>query len=172
MTDQGFVCSRCGSHHQELPLNYSTMAPDIWDEGLSGDPESMLSLDHCVVTGEFFFIKGLIEIPVIDTGETFRWGVWASVRREDFIRNMQLWESPGREYEEPYRGTLATGLDHYTPSTYQLRVDVHTRPVGIRPIVAVRDYSHPLSAEQRKGMTRRRAQCIAETVLHPVIDAR
>jgi hypothetical protein len=38
--DLGFMCSCCGDHHAELPMSYSTMAPDVWDPIFEGDPDS------------------------------------------------------------------------------------------------------------------------------------
>lgn len=72
--DPGYTCSRCGEHHAELPMGYSTMAPDVWDASLESDPDSMLSSDQCIVRHEHYFIKGLIEIPVFGSEEPFSWG--------------------------------------------------------------------------------------------------
>lgn len=52
-------------------MGYSTMAPDVWDATLESDPDSMLSSDQCIVKDQHYFIKGLIEIPVIGSAELF-----------------------------------------------------------------------------------------------------
>ena len=61
--DLGFTCSCCGEYHAEPPMSYSTVAPDVWDQNFADDPDSMLSSDQCVIKGQHYFIKGLIEIP-------------------------------------------------------------------------------------------------------------
>ncbi|GAA2453848.1 DUF2199 domain-containing protein [Streptomyces macrosporus] len=168
MTDApGFTCSCCGEHHAELPKGYSTTAPDVWNEDFANDPDSMLSSDRCVIKGEHFFVKGLIEIPVLDDGSVFSWGAWVSLSRENFTRAVELWETPGREAERPYFGWLCTELGLYSPSTVNLRTNAHTRPVGQRPFIELEPTDHPLAVEQRTGITLNRVREIAETVLHP-----
>lgn len=166
--DPGYTCSCCGEHHPELPMGYSTMAPDVWDESLERDPDSMLSSDQCIVRHEHYFIKGLIEIPVIDGGgEMFSWGVWVSLSRENFTRALDVWETPGREAEQPYFGWLSTELGLYTPRTTSLKTNAHTRPIGQRPRIELEPTDHPLAVEQRTGITRGRVREIAEAVTHP-----
>lgn len=164
--EPGFVCSRCGEHHAGLPLGYSTEAPDVWDPRYADREDSVLSPDQCVIKGEHFFVKGLIEIPVRETGESFEWGVWVSLSAQNFRRADELWETPGREAEPPYFGWLTTELPLYSPSTLNLRTNVHTREVGRRPFVELEPTDHPLAVEQREGITLARVREIAEAVLH------
>lgn len=110
---------------------------------------------------------GLIEIPVTDTGEVFTWGVWISLSEEKFARMTQLWNTPGRETEPAYFGWLSTELPIYSPTTINLKTNLHTRPLGERPVVELEPTDHPLAVEQRTGITRARVQHLAETLLHP-----
>ncbi|MFF9350768.1 DUF2199 domain-containing protein [Streptomyces sp. NPDC014734] len=164
--DPGYTCSSCGEHHTELPMGYSTMAPDVWDAGLESDSDSMLSSDQCVVRNEHYFVKGLIEIPVLGSDEPFSWGVWVSLSRTNFTRALDVWETPGRESEQPYFGWLSTELGLYSPRTTNLRTNVHTRSIGRRPRIELEPTDHPLAMEQRTGITRDRVRAIAEAVLH------
>jgi hypothetical protein len=165
--DLGFTCTCCGQHHGELPLSFAAHAPDYWTPELADDPDSGLSSDQCVITGQSFFVRSLIEIPVIDTGEVFTWGVWISLSQEKFARMTHLWNTPGRETEPPAFGWLSTELPIYSPTTINLKTNVHTRPLGERPVIELEPTAHPLSIEQRHGITRARVQQIAETLLHP-----
>lgn len=168
MSDEpGFTCSCCGRHHEELPLSFSTPAPAYWTPDLLDDPDSELSSDQCVIKRQVFFVRGLIEIPVVDTGEVFSWGVWVSLSEKNFTRASRLWDTPGREAEPPYFGWLSTELPIYSPTTIELKTNLHTRPVGERPAVELEPTAHPLAVEQRNGITRARVQQIAETLLHP-----
>ncbi|MFD4658879.1 DUF2199 domain-containing protein [Kitasatospora sp. NPDC058444] len=160
----GFTCTCCGGHHAGLPLNYSTVAPDAWDPALEADPHSMLSSDQCVIRGEHFFVKGLIEIPVLGSEDVFSWGVWVSLSRSNFARAAELWETDGRESEEPYFGWLCTWLPVYEPDTINLKTHVRTRPVGQRPSIELEPTDHPLAVEQRTGITRDRVREIAAAV--------
>jgi hypothetical protein len=120
-----------------------------------------------VIKRKMFFVRGLIEIPVIDTGEVFAWGVWVSLSEKNFIRASQLWNVSGRETEPPYFGWLSTELPIYSSTTIELKTKLHTRPVGERPTVELEPTAHPLAVEQRIGITRARVQQIAETLFQP-----
>ncbi|MGV9386353.1 DUF2199 domain-containing protein [Nonomuraea sp. NPDC003707] len=165
--DLGFTCSCCGQRHDGLPLAYSTEAPVYWTSEMADDPDCELSSDQCVIQGEAFFVRGLIEIPVTDLDEVFSWGVWISLSREKFARVAKLWKTTGRENEPPYFGWLSTELPIHSPSTINLKTNLHTRPVGQRPLIELESTGHPLAIEQRSGITLSRVQQIAEAVLHP-----
>ncbi|MEW1550380.1 DUF2199 domain-containing protein [Streptomyces tsukubensis] len=166
----GFICSCCDSQHPELPMHYSTTAPYVWDESLSGRTDSFLSSDQCVIQAQYYFVKGLVEIPVIGSDDVFSWAVWVSLSRGKFARAANRWDTPGREAEEPYFGWLSTDLSLYSPNTINLKTHVHTRPVGQRPLIELEPTNHPLAVEQRTGITLDRVREIAAAVLHPATD--
>lgn len=165
--DLGFVCSCCGQRHPDLPMAYHAEAPIYWSGRLPFSRRNRLNSDQCVIKGEAFFIRGLIEIPVVDADDVFAWGVWVSLSRENFAQADELWTTPGREQEPPYFGWVSTELSLYSPSTVSLKSHVHTRPVGRRPLIELEASDHPLAVEQRTGITLERVRQIAETILHP-----
>jgi hypothetical protein len=55
----------------------------------------------------------------------------------------------------------------YSPSTLNLKTNVHTQPVGLRPLVELEPTDHPLAVEQRDGITVARVQEFAERLLNP-----
>ncbi|KJK44688.1 MULTISPECIES: DUF2199 domain-containing protein [unclassified Streptomyces] len=147
-------------------MNYTAGAPAVWDPAFADSDDCLLSSDQCVIRAQHYFVKGLIEIPVIDSDEVFSWAVWVSLSRENFSRAADLWDTPGRETEKPYFGWLTTDLPVYSPTTLNLKTHVHTRPVGERPLVELEPTDHPLAAEQRTGITRDRVREIATAVRH------
>ncbi|MEV6775240.1 DUF2199 domain-containing protein [Streptomyces syringium] len=151
-------------------MAYSTAAPYVWDESFSDRSDCLLSSDQCVIQAQHYFLKGLIEIPVIGSDSVFSWGVWVSLSCENFVRAADRWDAAGREADEPYFGWLSTDLSLYSPSTINLKAHVHTRPVGQRPLIELEPAEHPLAVEHRRGITLHRAREIAETVLHPTAD--
>ncbi len=171
-SDLGFTCSCCDARHPELPMNYTAEAPAVWDPAFADADDCLLSSDQCVIRARFYFVKGLVEIPVIGSDERFSWAVWVSLSRENFSRAADLWDTPGREFEEPYFGRLSTDLLAYSPTTLNLKTNLHTRPLGERPFVELEPTDHPLAVEQRTGITRDRVREIAAAVLHPVGDGR
>lgn len=141
-------------------------APVYWTPEMADAPGCELASDQCVINGEHFFVRGLIDIPVIDTGETFTWGGWVSLSQESFKHASDHWNTDGREQHEPYFGWLSVLLP-YEPTTLNLKTKLHSRPVGERPFIELEPTEHPLAVEQRQGITRARVQEIAEQALHP-----
>ena len=112
-----------------------------------------------------FYLRGCLEIPVVDGSRQFVWGVWVSVSEQTLKRLGQNWETPGRESEPPFFGWLCTSLPLY-PETLGFKVHVHTRPVGERPYVQLEPTEHPLAIEQRTGITMERVREIVEQLMH------
>jgi hypothetical protein len=44
--------------------------------------------------------------------------------------------------------------------------NVHTQPIGQRPLIELQPTDHPLAVEQRQSITRARVQELAEQLLH------
>ncbi|MGQ4398830.1 DUF2199 domain-containing protein [Streptomyces hayashii] len=148
-------------------MSYSAVAPYAWRPGFADSADCLLSSDQCVIQAQHYFVKGLVEIPVIGSDEVFSWAAWVSLSRDNFSRSADLWDTAGRETEEPYFGWLSTDLFVYSPSTINLKTLVHTRPIGQRPFIDLEPTDHPLAVEQRTGITMERVRAIAEAVLHP-----
>ncbi|WP_442816101.1 DUF2199 domain-containing protein [Streptomyces sp. NBC_01233] len=68
-SDLGITCSCCGAHHPDLPMNCTAEAPAVWDPAFADAEDRLLSSDQCVVRAQHYFVKGLIEIPVIGSDE-------------------------------------------------------------------------------------------------------
>ncbi len=142
-------------------------APSLWLT--MSDPERSaqgeLTSDQCIINDQNFFIRGQILIPVLDGPGPFIWLVWISLSKDSFLRTCELWEIEGREAEPPYFGWLQTALP-YEPSTLNLKAHVQTMPIGQRPTIFLEPEDHPLSREQRHGITLARVQEIAEACFH------
>lgn len=149
-------------------MSFHAAAPGAWN----AIPESerstraLLSDEQCEIDEKFFFVKGLIEIPVHGIDETFTWGVWVSLSRANYERACDLWSQPGRESEPPYFAWLSSELAPLYPSTLNLKTNLHTRPVGVRPVVQLEPSDHPLAREQREGISRRRLEELWTYLLH------
>lgn len=163
----GYTCSTCGAHHDDLPMSYGVKTP-YWYEVIAPeerDARASISSDQCIIDGEHFFVLGVLEIPVSDGDGPFSWSVWVSLSEESFDRMHELWQSPEREREPPYFGWLSAEIPGY-PSTLNLKTHLHTRSVGLRPTIELEPTDHPLAIEQRQGITIARVRQIAEQTLH------
>jgi hypothetical protein len=125
-----------------------------------------LTEDFCVIDEQHFFIRGHIEIPIIDSHEKFIWSVWASLSAENFLKSNELLLVEGREEEAPYFGWLSTELSIYPLTTLSLKTRVHTQEVGAVPLIELEETDHPLAVEQREGITLERVKEIAHLINH------
>ncbi len=161
-----YTCRSCGTFHDEdancfvspLPL-YAAQVPD-GERGRRVDATS----DQCVVDDEHFFILGNLEVGVPETDLFIRWSVWTSLSQPSFLRASDLWFTPARESEPPYFGWLSNQIPGY-PNTVNLKLLVHTEPVGCRPLLQCVEDDHPLAREQRDGVTRERLQELLHAAL-------
>lgn len=162
-----WTCSRCGEEHVGLPLDWAFDRPAYWDGPRSDDDR--LSDDLCVWTDDAgdrsYFIRGVLVIPLVDSEETFGYGVWSSLSRKSFDRVYELWDDPARVDESPYFGWLSNSLRGY-PETLNLPLDVVTAELDKRPSLFLHDGDHPLATEQRNGITMERVREIAELHMH------
>jgi len=160
-------CSRCGAEHAGLPLDWVYQEPSYWDGGRTD--EDFLTENYCTWTDDndtlCFFVRGLIEIPILTSSDIFAYGVWASVARDSFEQVLEAWEVPTTLAEPGFFGWLSSSLPGY-PETLNLALDVVMRGRGIRPAFVLRDADHDLVREQREGILLDRVQEIAELHMH------
>src|SRR3974390_3142930 len=132
----GFRCTTCGEWHEGLPLDYAYDAPHYWSEALRPDPDSFLNSDFCVIRMEHYFVRALIEIPIIGQKDAFRWGVWGSLKKENFDRIVELWQDPALVKEPPYFSWLSNSIEGY-PETLSLKANLSSRSVDSRPFLVL-----------------------------------
>ncbi|GFO57575.1 hypothetical protein GMSM_45820 [Geomonas sp. Red276] len=161
-----FTCTTCGREHDGIP-SYGSDRPtpywDVPDDKL--DKDVFLTQDSCVIADRFFFVRGCIELPVVGTGEFFEWGVWVSLKEENFFIWQDCYESVQRSNIGPFFGWLCSRLPGY-PETLYMKTMVHLRDNGIRPLIVPDKTDHPLSIEQRNGITMERVQEIINLMEH------
>ena len=164
---EGFICGTCGKFHAELPMDFAveTPYPYLVIPAEERKARCYLTSDVCVIDDKEFYIRGCLEIPVIDGPRPFAWGVWVSLSEKSFKRVIELWDYDGREKEPPFFGWLCTRLPLY-PDTGLLKTHVHLRPLNKRPFIELEPTDHPLAVEQRNGITMARVREIAAALLH------
>ena len=147
------------AYHADAPAAVNTIAKAQWAERVDSDGEL------CIIDDEYYFVHGVLQLPVHGGDEVFEWGVWVSLSPAAFNRTVEQWETPGRESEPAYFGWLSTELP-YSPTTINLKTHVQTRAVGQRPLVLLHPSDHPLAIEQHRGITMARVQEIVEQLEH------
>jgi hypothetical protein len=167
LSSRGYDCAACGKHHHELPLDFAFDSPLYYQEIAADEREGrcFLNEDLCVIDDKDYFIRGCLEIPILDVPARFTWGIWTSLSKKSYDRVLELWDSEEQLHEPPYFGWLSSAIPGY-PETHSLKTHVHSRRKEMRPYVELERTDHPLAIEQHKGITLNRAVAIAETLMH------
>ncbi|WP_045689673.1 DUF2199 domain-containing protein [Hymenobacter sp. AT01-02] len=145
-----YKCACCGQIHEGLPdIGYSAPWPMYTIP--EDKRESLVSLknDTCVINKEEFFIRGVLEIPIIGQEETLGFGVWVSQSEKHF--NCYL-ENPDIDEIGPFFGWLCTEIKVCAP-TLNLKTKAHFQGNGQRPIIELEPTDHPLAVAQREGIS-------------------
>ena len=153
-----WTCKCCGKQQSTLPLDVALQVPDYW-LGLSEEERRQrgrIDSDVCLVD-EHIFVRGCIEIPLIDNDEMFVWGAWVSLSKESFRRVVDLWDKDAVENEPPKFGWLSNSISSY-PDTLGLKADVYLRGGNLRPLIKLEPTDHPLAVEQRQGISLARVE--------------
>jgi hypothetical protein len=143
----------------DAPLNYYAI-PDA-ERALRCD----LSSDNCVIDGQHFFVRGCLELPVHGCVDPFSWGVWVSLSESSYLEWVRCFELPRRSHIGPFFGWLNAWLKPY-PDTVNLKTHVHLRDDGIRPYIELEPTGHPLSIEQREGISVARVAELYALMVH------
>ena len=166
--NKNFKCATCGKIHQKLPRSFAADFPDMYAnmKREEKDVRAIIGSDQCVVDQQWFFIRGCLEIPVVDSTEPFIWGLWASVREHVFDEISESWEEEGREsIRGPFKGRLANSLSLYA-ETLNVKVRIVIQALATRPLFVVEQPEHPLAIEQQNGISQERARETASLLLH------
>jgi hypothetical protein len=160
-----FVCSVCGEYHEERMLDIRMGLPDtihaLAEEERAA--RTWLADDFAVLDDDWFYVRGLLELPVPELESRFAYGAWLEVTRRDFTKLQKRWHDP--KQFEPLTCFLANELKPYEGT---LGLEATLRPVSETklPSVELADAPHELVREQRDGISVRRADELAAVVLH------
>jgi hypothetical protein len=161
-----FTCATCGEVHEGIPSFGWDAPPHYYDIPENERAERCeLTSDTCVINNEWFFVCGCLELPILGADLPFVWGVWLSLSEKNFLRYLELYEVKFRDDEPPFFGWLMTTPSGY-PDDEILKTNVHLRNDGTRPYIELQPTEHPLSIEQRDGITQERLIEICQMILH------
>jgi len=164
-------CASCGDPHVGM-FDLASSAPDFWPGPKVHEPNGavrmegdFLSEDFCVLGGEDFFVRGVLEIPVHGLDQSFGFGIWSTLSRSNFTLYVErFWED---DYEGlgPWTGWFSNELRGY-PGTLNQPCWVETPLPGQRPLIVLANDDHPLAVAQRDGITAERVLEIYEAHGH------
>lgn len=166
-----FHCDRCGDIHRGAP-SFANDAPFNYYE-LTADERAhraRLTDDTCVIDSESYFIRGTLEIPILDAEEPFCWGVWVSQSEESFKRYLATFQND--QSGDGSFGWLAVTMPGYRRNAKgepveHLACNVEWQTEGTRPLVFPQESDHPLYSDVMDGISWERAIDLAQQVMHP-----
>jgi hypothetical protein len=165
--EETWFCEVCGETHDGIPFTLRLACPSSWTDDVAIHPQSELLDAQCVIRGERFFLHGLVLVPVTDAGRDFEWGVWVEVTEDDFLARCSRWFIRGREDDAPVHAQLAVALPGYgDDSTVGIAGLLQDREVGVHALFTLTDDGHPLTREQRLGITTARVIDFARASPH------
>ncbi|MEL6612208.1 MAG: DUF2199 domain-containing protein [Bacteroidota bacterium] len=147
-----YLCSSCGQLHTELPdLGFrspsaaSSVPQSEWPDRVRA------SDDLCVVDSEAYFIRGVLELPVLDHDERFGIGAWVSQKPDNFWQYAEHFDDDGDL--APTFGWLSNDFVFQGVSSLNLKTTVHFQGDGSRPQIVLHKADHPLVVAQQNGVT-------------------
>jgi hypothetical protein len=162
-------CGSCEEWHTGPCLDFSYDAPYYWtrehaapnngQQPLTSSTEegtgTFLDEAFCAIDDADFFVYGIIELPIIGSAETFRWGVWGSLSRESFETLRRTVEDPECVDLPPMFSWLSTQIEGY-PNTLSLKMYARVQEPGGLPNFELEETDHPLAQEHHRGIAAER----------------
>lgn len=146
-----YTCACCGEVHDDLPdlsFDRPSYAANVPDDEF--DKRITLSEDLCAVDDEFYFIRGLLKIPIHNYEQDLGFGVWVSQKKENFETYLDNYDMPNIG---PFFGWLSNEFKFGGESTLGLKTMAHFQGNGLRPLIELGESQHPLYLAQRNGIS-------------------
>jgi hypothetical protein len=149
-----YVCSQCGFAHEGLPAS-TCRAPTLWLEATETEraEDFRLSDDFCAFKNEHYFVRCVLQIPIVDSdSEVFEFGVWSTLSADNFKRYYDTFDDLDQSKLGPMFGWFSNRLADY-PDTQSLACSVVPQDNRQRPLIVLEPTDHPLAIQQREGVT-------------------
>jgi len=178
LNDLRWKCFTCEEWHTGPCLDFAYSQPyyssgegrtsasplELFRNWRDGRLTTFLTEDYCAIDNTDFFIRGIISLPILGTAETFCWGVWGSVSRQNFETLLLKHDDENRMDLPSMFSWLSTRLPDY-PDTLNLKMQVHVSRPFKRPQFEVELTAHPLAQEHHFGITPARVKEIMRAML-------
>jgi hypothetical protein len=164
-------CGSCEKWHSGPCLDFGYDSPIYWTEDhaklrarsitwskiLGKEPRTFLDDDYCAIEGEHFFVRGLIQLPILGSDKHFCWGVWGSLKRENFGKLRERDAETNPIGLPPMFSWLSNSIPEYS-ETLNLKMYAHVRGPGLRPLFELESADHPLTREYHDGISPERVR--------------
>jgi len=171
LKDYRWKCGSCDEWHYGPILDMKYTYPYYWSDKYADNPPDLtisanypptfLGKHLCAIENEHFFIRGIITLPVIGSDQSFRWGVWGSLSKENFDAVIKMEHEQTFVQLPPMFSWLSTKLDYY-PETLSLKLNVHLNSLNEVPQFEPEPTDHPLAQEYYNGISPERVKEIMQ----------
>ena len=162
-----YRCTKCEKVHEGLPaIAYDAPLPyyELCEDDRVNN--AMLTDDLCGIDGEHWFVRAVLEIPIVGHAETLEWGVWGSLSEANFNRYRETFDDDDQSKIGPMFSWFSSRLPGY-PDTFNLRCRIVPRDDRQRPLIEFHpEDMHTLVLDHRNGISLERAIEFVMPVLH------
>jgi len=150
-------CTSCEEWHHGPILDVTHDAPHYWREEYprktppGSSQKTFLNEDYCQIDDDYF-VRGIIQLPIVGTDQHFCWGVWGSLSSANFDAVIEKGESSEGAKLPRMFSWLSTRIAEY-PDTLNLKMFARIQKPGARPFFELEPADHPLAHEFHEGIT-------------------
>src|SRR4051794_2298098 len=137
-------CASCDAEHVGM-FDLAAFAPDFWSGAEAREPNSalrmdgdFLSEDFCVISGDSFFVRGILEIPVHGLAQKFGFSVWSTLSRTNFDLYIERFDGGDYAGLGPWTGWFSNSLVTF-PETLNQPCWVNPQLDRQRPVITLDD---------------------------------
>lgn len=152
-------CSCCGEWFNGI-MDLAADYPDPWPHGVDREPNSALRIDgdflsddFCVLNGEHFMVRSIMEFPVHGMERKWGFGCWTSLSKDNFEKYVAGFDSGELDDEGPWFGWLCNGIKGLYVDDPSIPLDVHPQRGRQRPRLIALDECNPVAHAQRDGLS-------------------
>jgi hypothetical protein len=145
------VCTSCGQTHGGLPdIAFDQPGYSYGIPKEEREQRIQLDTDLCVVDEAYYFIRGIVKIPIHGQDETFGIGARVSQKRENFEIYKERFDTAEIG---PFFGWFVNELAFRGEPTLNLKTMAHFRGQGLRPLIVFEATKHALALAQHNGIS-------------------
>jgi hypothetical protein len=151
-------CCNCDLPHRGM-FDLASDCPDPWGKFDGYEPNAairlegdFLSEDFCVLGGEHFLARCVVEIPVHGLDRKFGFGCWGSLKRENFESYLNAFDAGSVPDGAPWTSWLSNRIKPFVASD-PIGCDMFPQAGRQRPVLRVADRTHPLAQAQESGIS-------------------
>src|SRR5262245_12938525 len=110
----GYRCASCGEVHKGLSMTWGPNAPLAVQQVSERERRRRVKLDTdaCVIDRQQYFVRGCLDIRVLNEPTPFRWLVWIAVPKPDFRVIRSFWRQVRGAPFPATRAVLAVSLPY------------------------------------------------------------